>query len=537
MWYKFAQNNIDIPLPDVLKKILSDIKNNNGKPYLCGGIVRDKIYNQFHGAHIKPKDYDVEVYGINSDKLIRILSKFGEVNEVGKSFGVIKLSADNDEYDFSLPRKDSKTGAKHTDFEVNVDENLSPEDALARRDVTVNALLWDPFSHEIIDPYSGVKDIKNKVLRHTSSAFSEDPLRVLRLMSLASRFGFSLAPETAELAKSIKDQYSHLPKERIEQEFHKLVTKGIEPGIALDILYKTGWSENLPHIHKMQGIKQNPVFHPEGDLPVHTKLVMNEAARIADRDGLSKEEREVLVYAALCHDFGKITHTFQKSDKNGNLQWVSPGHEEAGMEPARDFLESIGVNKKIIDRVVPLVGNHMQHLVFPNVNSKDSFVKKLAEKLHPSDIAMLNRIIESDHSGRHPLPKELPSAAEEMGQVAKTNQVLNARAPNLLEGKDVIKYTGQGGKYIGDILNEHRNLILNHSSDMKDRNSALEWLDRRMKNQISYIKGNDVQEFLGVKGPEIKNILDRAWIAQKNHEFNDRNSAIEWLKNLKRNIN
>ncbi len=246
MWYIFAQksNILNIPIPEVLEKILLEIQKQNGTGYLVGGIVRDSLFNEIHKTNFKPKDYDVEVFRLPYEKLIEILSKFGNVSEVGKSFGVIKLNAGGEDYDFSLPRTESKSGHKHQDFAVTSNPNLSEKDAASRRDVTINSILFDPLTNNLIDNYNGVDDIKNKVLKHTSDAFSEDPLRVLRLLSLGSRFGLSLAPETAELAQSIREEYKHLPKERVYEEFKKLVTKGIDCHLCVrqGIVYASCWA-------------------------------------------------------------------------------------------------------------------------------------------------------------------------------------------------------------------------------------------------------------------------------------------------------
>jgi tRNA nucleotidyltransferase (CCA-adding enzyme) len=315
----------------------------------------------------------------------------------------------------------------------------------------------------------------------------------------------------------------------VYEEFKKLVTKGIEPGKALDFLYTTGWSENFPEIHDLKNVPQNPEFHPEGSVDAHTAHVMNEAARIADRENLSPEDREVLIFSALAHDFAKSTHTSEIIDKNGNKKIVSPGHEKASGPMARSFLESIGVNKKIINQVIPLVENHMQHIVYDNSKYKDSFVKKLSEKLHPSNIKMLNHLIESDHSGRPPLKKESPIQSQNMVNLAKMHGIYQNKISNLIEGKDVIKYLGgTGSPMIGEILNEQRNLILNHSPEMNDRQSALNWLDRKMRNKIGFINGNDVINITGVHGPAVSLILDKAWQLQK--QGKDKQHILNWLK-------
>ena len=756
MWYRYSQeiNNLNIPIPEVLQKILSEIKKQNGTGYLVGGIVRDSLFNQIHKTNFKPKDYDVEVFRLPYEKLIEILSKFGDVSEVGKSFGVIKLNAGGEDYDFSLPRTESKSGQKHQDFAIKSNPNLSEKEAASRRDVTINSILYDPLTNNLIDNYNGIEDIKNKTLKHTSDAFAEDPLRVLRLLSLGSRFGLSLAPETAQLANSIREEYKHLPKERIYEEFKKLVTKGIEPGKALDFLYTTGWSENFPEIHNLKDTPQEPEYHPEGwsvrvvppdsftagvavakpinllsrdvllgsqanpasgesrditantqfsvksgavfadlvsaksarvgnlifsplvfsptlvapsksfvrgirisaqqankiigvmfqvpvssvlrimsssidndqiiqgiiksvsiyvmnmfaskqdssqmdfhnvsvekntprsssrngnlsisptvidpkfsivdnnvvfyfylsgvgdidihnngiadnhiyllvelgDVSTHTAHVMNEAAQIADRENLSPQDREVLIYAALAHDFAK-PDTTAIINKKGIDRITSHGHEEQGGPKAEAFLKSIGAPKNIIDKVVPLVQFHLSHIHHSNTPKQEAYVKSLAEKIHPANIRMLELLIEADHSGRPPLPKELPKEAREMSELAKQYNVYEGKHPDLLQGKDIMPYLdNKGGPIIGEILREHRNLILKHDPAMESRESALAWLDRRMKRQVGLIDGNDIMNVMGLTGPAIKPMLDEAWRAQRMGKFNTKEGALEWLK-------
>src|SRR5215212_7369589 len=185
-------------IPDDLRAMLDAIRR-IGRPRLVGGGVRDWLLG------LAPKDFDVEVGGVDFETLRRVLSPFGATDVVGRSFGVLKVRsrASGTEYDFSLPRRESKTGAGHRGFAVEPDPTLSDADAAARRDFTVNAIALDPFTGALIDPHGGQRDLEARVLRHTGAAFVEDPLRVLRAFQLAARFDLTLAPETAELCRSI----------------------------------------------------------------------------------------------------------------------------------------------------------------------------------------------------------------------------------------------------------------------------------------------------------------------------------------------
>jgi tRNA nucleotidyltransferase (CCA-adding enzyme) len=265
---------LNIPVSDTVKNIMKDLASRGKRALIVGGAVRDALLG------IIPKDVDIEVYGVTYPELSEILSSYdGKVDFVGKAFGIIKFTDfEGNPYDFSLPRRESKkSGGKHTDFDIIPDSTMTPKDAASRRDFTMNALAFDPMTEEIHDYFGGIQDMEDKVLRHTSGAFSDDPLRVLRGMQFSSRLGFDIAPETAELAKQIAntfgeslspdekdDKTSWLAKERIAEEFMKLVTKGKRPSKMLKYLKDTGWMRFFPEIEALTKIPQEYKWHPEG---------------------------------------------------------------------------------------------------------------------------------------------------------------------------------------------------------------------------------------------------------------------------------
>src|SRR5215212_9419474 len=234
-------------IPDDLRAMLDAIRR-IGRPRLVGGGVRDWLLG------LAPKDFDVEVAGVDFETLHRTLAPFGSTDVVGRSFGVLKVRsrATDAEYDFSLPRRESKTGAGHRGFAVAPDPSLSDADAAARRDFTLNAIAVDPLTGEVIDPHGGQRDLQARVLRHTSAAFVEDPLRVLRAMQLAARFDLTLAPETAALCRSIADTFRELPVERIWGEWRKWAEKSLKPSRGLAVLEETGWVRHFPEIAAMR---------------------------------------------------------------------------------------------------------------------------------------------------------------------------------------------------------------------------------------------------------------------------------------------
>ncbi|WP_313958822.1 CCA tRNA nucleotidyltransferase [Aliarcobacter butzleri] len=227
-------NIIKINLPKILIRILNTLQELGSKPILVGGCVRDSFLNK------KIKDYDVEIFNFDSLEILeKSLKKFGNVNLVGKSFGVLTLKIDEYDFDFSLPRIEKKVGNSHTDFEVSTNANLSFKEAAIRRDFTINAIGYDYFKNEILDPFGGMNDLKNKIIKHIDDkTFVEDSLRVYRSVQFASRFEFKIDENTKILCKKIvsSGELKFLPKERVFEELKKLFLKSKKPSLGLNLL-------------------------------------------------------------------------------------------------------------------------------------------------------------------------------------------------------------------------------------------------------------------------------------------------------------
>ncbi len=366
-----------------------------GQPRLVGGCVRDWLLG------LEPKDFDIEVYGLDYEAMGRALSPFGPTDLVGRSFGVLKVRLEGAEYDFSLPRRESKTGAGHRGFAVAPDPGLTEAEAAARRDFTLNAIAYDPFEHRVVDPHGGVADLKKKILRHTGPAFVEDPLRVLRAFQLAARFELKLAPETAALCRSIGASYGELPVERVWSEWDKWATKAVKPSLGILALQQCDWLKHFPEIAALAGVPQEPEWHPEGDVLIHTNHCLDALVSLATwRDG-SPVTRRILSFSVLAHDFGKASTTKQ-AERRGKLRWVSPEHEAAGGPLAEAFLQRIGAPLDLIPRVRQLVVNHLLHHQGAE-EYRDTTVRRLARKIEPATIDELIAVMQADHLGRPPL--------------------------------------------------------------------------------------------------------------------------------------
>ena len=382
-------------LPPDLRTLLEAVRR-VGRPRLVGGGVRDWLLG------LAPKDFDLEVAGVDFETLHRALAPFGATDVVGRSFGVIKVrSAGGGEYDFSLPRRESKTGAGHRGFAVAPDAALSDAEAAARRDFTVNAIAYDPFSATLIDPHGGQADLRARVLRHTSAAFTEDPLRVLRAFQLAARFDFSLAPETAALCRSIADTFAELPVERVWSEWDKWAVKSIKPSRGLAVLEETGWLRHFPEIAALRGTPQEPEWHPEGDVFTHTQLCLDALVGLEAWQAGDAARRRLLMLAVLAHDFGK-PGTTEHAERRGQLRWISPGHEAAGGPISEVFLRRIGAPLELTAPVGALVVNHLAHH-HGQTEFTDSSVRRLARRLAPATIDELAVVMLADHAGRPPL--------------------------------------------------------------------------------------------------------------------------------------
>jgi tRNA nucleotidyltransferase/poly(A) polymerase len=226
--------------------VVESIASVGARPLIVGGSVRDAVMGD-----AAPKDIDIEVHGdTNYETLAIALARIGKVDQVGKSFGVLKVTLPNgDDFDVSLPRRDSKTGQGHKGFEVEVDKNLTEVEAFARRDFTINAIGFDPLTGRVVDPFQGQRDIGDRVLRHVSDAFGEDPLRVLRGAQFAARFQMDMAPETIRVSAALRSEAGTLASERVWGEMEKLFQKGVEPSRGIRILRDTGWADLYPELH------------------------------------------------------------------------------------------------------------------------------------------------------------------------------------------------------------------------------------------------------------------------------------------------
>ncbi len=371
------------------------VQAEGGRAFLVGGCVRDRLMGR------EPTDWDVEVFGINPTRLRELLDLFGPVKATGEAFEVYKLGAN---LDVSLPRRERKQGRGHRGFVIQGDPAMTVREATERRDFTINAILQDPLNEEIIDPFQGQSDLKAKILRAVSKAtFSEDSLRVLRAAQFAARFEFEIEPQTVALCRQI--DLADLPAERIWGEIEKLLLLAERPAIGLRWLRDLRASEQLlPEIEALIDVPQDPVWHPEGDVFVHTLLVVDQARKLIT--DLDYPRQVTVMLAALCHDFGKpATTEFLEG------HWRSRGHEEAGVTPTTRLLDRLNIhtlkNYDVRGQVIALVREHLKPGEFFKQREEigDGAFRRLARKC---ELDLLYLVARADTLGRNApwIPRE-----------------------------------------------------------------------------------------------------------------------------------
>ncbi len=413
------------------------------RSYLVGGCVRDALLG------IGNKDFDIEVFGLDYEELAASLKRSGKVDLVGRSFGVVKLTtAVRNAYDFSIPRRDSKVSAGHKGFAVAFDPALSLEEAAARRDYTINSMMFDVRDGRLIDFFGGERDLREQILRHTGAAFPEDPLRVLRGMQFAARFNLTAAPQTIEMAQSIRDSYRELARERVREEWFKWAEKSVTPSLGIKFLAETRWIEHFPELAALRGVPQDPEWHPEGDVYTHTMHCCDALAKLEGWRSAPAESRIVYMLATLTHDFGKAGTT-STAIKNGVPRIVSPGHECLSGSLAERFLERINAPLRVRDRIIPLVVNHMAY--YENVT--DRAIRRLAKRLEPENISGLLLVMTADAMGRPPLPRVIPETVRAITAKAEELNVRQAAPAPILLGRHLLELGFSAGPQLGEILN------------------------------------------------------------------------------------
>ncbi|MBX3332158.1 MAG: HD domain-containing protein [Nitrospira sp.] len=416
----------DPALAGTLRRIEQTIRRAGGRTWLVGGSVRDLALGR------QPRDLDIEVVGLQPGQVHALLAEHFSVQFVGKAFQVFKLQGLP--VDLSIP-------SRIPDDDTSL-PGLPIAEALARRDFTINAMAWDPDTMELCDPFNGRGDLDSRILRHASTRFAEDPLRVLRGMQLAARFELTAAPETVALCRTLSQE--SLSNDRLWEEWKKLLLQGHKPSLGLQFLRHCDWLRFYPELAALEGCPQDPIWHPEGDVWIHTLHCLDWFA--AEKTG-NEQDDLIVGLGVLCHDFGKPITT---KEEDGHI--TSRGHESEGAAPTRSFLERLTNQHDLVDEVVPLVCCHLRPRALHDAKASDSAVRRLAKQVHRID--RLVRVARADHAGRPPKQFDGFPAGEWL--LTKAQQLaVDRRAPlPIVMGRHLLDLGIQPGPDMGRLLDD-----------------------------------------------------------------------------------
>lgn len=373
------------------KEILADLRT-IGTPLIIGGFVRDHILEK------ENKDIDIEVHGADIDSIITKLRACGyHVDEVGKSYGVLKAKkrGSSEDYDISVPRLENNVAAGHRGFEVEFDNDMTVEQAAARRDFTFNAVMYDDELGVAIDPYHGMKDLESRKLKHVSSAFAEDPLRVLRAFQFAGRFDLNLDKDTATLCQELRTQLPTIADERIAMEWEKFYSKANNPQQAVKVLQKSGWDDLSPGLKeslKSKEINEALDYISKDDLSVENRTSLM-AAVIGSK--MSEADRQVFYRKTLVGSKAqKLAKTFAAADE------LALNESTRNSYSAKKFsseLQTNGFNFELYEKYSKAL-NNAKRLEFTDIAKQAGVYNKAEEPL------LLGRNIIALSNGKKPGP-------------------------------------------------------------------------------------------------------------------------------------
>ena len=415
------------------RKLAEEVDEVGGTAYLVGGYVRDKLLD------LPTKDVDIEVHGVEAETLKCLLSRHTDkIDEVGESFAVWRVGI----HDISLPRREVRTGPRHKDFEIVYDPHMGTEEASARRDLTINSMMKNILTGELVDHFGGQKDLDTGWLRPTSDRFKEDPLRVLRAAQFLARFP-NFRPSAELISTCCKLRWYHLPKERVFEELKKALLKGRKPSNFFKFLKTIGWMYMFPELEALSGCLQDPLWHPEGDVWTHTMLAIDAAAvrRIGD------ERKDLIVMlSVLLHDTGKPLTTIVTED--GRIK--SPGHAVRSSDECLKFMNRITSETKLIKDVRSLVYNHMAPPEFVRNSAKLGAYRRLAKKC---DYNLLLRVSRADLEGVGEGLHDL-STLKNFKEIMDSLGVGDGKLEPILKGRHLLELGFEQGPNVGKIIKE-----------------------------------------------------------------------------------
>ncbi|MGH7901421.1 MAG: CCA tRNA nucleotidyltransferase [Thermodesulfobacteriota bacterium] len=431
------------PLHDDLFQVAMDtvglLRRSGHKAFFVGGCVRDVA------MHINPKEYDIST-SADPHEVMRI---FPNSITVGVNFGVVIVLRDRFKFEVAtFRREESYSDGRHPDNVIYSDDET--EDVL-RRDFTINGMLYDPFSEELIDYTGGLNDIMGETIKtigNPNERFKEDKLRMLRAVRFGAQLDYEIEKTTLGAIKEMASSILHVSAERIRDEILKIITQE-HPGKGLRLLRETGLLKYiLPDVDRMHGVPQPPNFHPEGDVFNHTCLIMDKLYKITD----GKQSPELAI-GALLHDVGK-PDTYTESDR---IRFN--GHDRIGAEISRRICKGLKLSNKQIEIIASLV---REHLKFKDVfNMRESTLKRFLGMPNFEDHLKLHL---ADCLASHGLTEAYEFVMKKLGEI----KIEELKPKLLLNGFDLIEMGYTPGPIFSKILDSLEEAQLEGTLKIKD---------------------------------------------------------------------
>lgn len=420
--------------------IAKTLHDNGFQAYFAGGCVRDSIMG------IEPLDYDIATDAEPN----KVMELFPKTFPVGVQYGVVLVLRDGIPFEVTTFRKDGRyIDGRHPE---TISFSRTPQEDVKRRDFTINGLLYDPFEDKVLDYVNGRDDIKNGIIRAIDNPFerfTEDKLRLMRAVRFAARYGYRIEDNTLQAIKELSPKITEVSPERIRDELDKII-RGKHPGLGLQMLQDTGVLQHvLPEVSQMAGVPQPEEFHPEGDVFVHTKMML---------DLLVNPSRE-LAFSALLHDVGK-PKTFVRAER---IRF--DGHVPLGAKMADEICRRLRFSNEERERIVIYINNHLKFMDVQEM--RESKLKRFMQSETFPEELELHRV---DCLASHCKLDNWEFCKKKLEEYSKEE----LKPAPLINGDDLIALGYKQGPLFKEILTRVSDLQL--ENQLKTKEEALTWV-------------------------------------------------------------
>lgn len=448
-------------VPTEVMRLAEQVAHRGGRALIVGGWVRDRLRGE------EPRDLDIEVHGLAETELDEALGTIGRVHLVGRAFAIRRVVGVDADVSWVEPTRDRGMA-----FDDDASFAHLFAEAAGRRDLTINAIGFDPRSGLLLDPARGLADLEARRLRAVDpTRFGEDPLRAFRVAQLAARL--DMTPEAPLQRLCAAQDMSNVAGERLMLEWTSLLERAARPSVALDWLDRMQQLRAFPEIEALRDVPQDARWHPEGDVLTHTKLCIDAAAALRHRH----REALALMFGALCHDFGKpaVTQVERDPEGPGGRRIRAIAHERAGLAPTRAFLRRLQAPRRLLAQVEVLVDRHLAPAQFAKQGAGDKAHRKLVRLLAAAHVtpALLEAVARADHLGRTTEDARLgrfEAGDAFLARIAALG-LLDGPRPAAVQGRHLVARGHAPGPEYGEIL--ERCLAMQDATGIEDPDELL----------------------------------------------------------------